>query len=726
MKISCFRNPRKCRVNPRLFGLICLVAHSAASAESLVVDEFIPADFPTSEVSAPQSYVMGDGTRYRIAAWNNTSATPEAEITWRVSTEASSIGGIYVDSAEGEFRKVEFQFSANQRSGETRVLWVYGSKTPYKELGDVYDPGRQGTLLATVMSEPSKTVSVELPAGYRYIAVGTPEKVYYRFLKISMTRDTDAGAPTVPAATPVVYPSDGSMVSGASQITLSTETPDAGIRFTLDGSEPSADNGYEYQGPFFLEDYTSTTDPVLKAMAIHPQLLPSAVAVARFRTPATISPKNYRKIHDVSVLREGDRFILAAPGEYNTDRAWTRYAVSSLGWDDHAPVGWQSALADAADADLLTVSSGAVEVFTIHFIDDAGACTIADRDGRLLAVTDDYRLTKVAAPEAGGKIPANARLSISTYNDNGLTNIDFPCPETSNFIRLFYVQQDRNFTLSDFREEGYGRPYLYRLEDPELVVGSLNALSACRDGETYISDFRSTVVYSGPRLTIVTDGESQIPVTTPAGASFSAGDVIPGGWNFRMTDHTTGLRTVEPLSLPDAVDRTAAPDIRLIEAGESQLSELNSVTDGSVIAVDWVTYSGDELPTAADMWYWIHLGGATHLAGNLLGEPEILSGGTRGVYKLICVAGPMNTQASAMAKAPAEQTATRLLYPISFELITDDPTGLEIINLIDGCGTKEGNSGWYSLDGRRLTAPVRGQPCLRLIKGEKPQLRVIR
>jgi hypothetical protein len=85
------------------------------------------------------------------------------------------------------------------------------------------------------------------------------------------------------AATPVLSPNGGSAV-GSQVVTLSTTSGGASIRYTTDGSTPTASVGTVYAGPITL-----TASATVKAVAYGLNFLPSAVASADF-TIAAVAP----------------------------------------------------------------------------------------------------------------------------------------------------------------------------------------------------------------------------------------------------------------------------------------------------------------------------------------------------------------------------------------------------------------------------------------------------
>ena len=99
----------------------------------------------------------------------------------------------------------------------------------------------------------------------------------------------------------------GSVVAHGTEITLSTDTPDAAIYYTLDGTCPCLDGSrMPYTGPISV-----TEDMVVKAQAFKEGLAPSEIAV--FHYIVDLSGIDSAIYDNISVSTENEDVIITAP-----------------------------------------------------------------------------------------------------------------------------------------------------------------------------------------------------------------------------------------------------------------------------------------------------------------------------------------------------------------------------------------------------------------------------
>ena len=98
------------------------------------------------------------------------------------------------------------------------------------------------------------------------------------------TSDTATALYGFSVALPVFSPPQGLYSALQVEVTISSDTPDAGIVYTLDGSDPSALHGFGYDGPIALTSITT-----VRAIALRAGWADSDIAGAKIQ-PARLGP----------------------------------------------------------------------------------------------------------------------------------------------------------------------------------------------------------------------------------------------------------------------------------------------------------------------------------------------------------------------------------------------------------------------------------------------------
>ena len=175
--------------------------------------------------------------------------------------------GIVTTTSGGTVKKVTVVWESHTQSG--RTLNVYGSNTAYSDATDLYDENTDGDLLGTIVCGTSTELVIS--GDYAYIGLRSLEGAMY-LTQIEITWGSAAAV-----AAPTFEPGTGTTFQGTQQITISAEEG-ASIRYTTDGTEPTATTGTVYNGPFTI-DATTTVKAVAYA-TIEGETETSAVAEA--------------------------------------------------------------------------------------------------------------------------------------------------------------------------------------------------------------------------------------------------------------------------------------------------------------------------------------------------------------------------------------------------------------------------------------------------------------
>ncbi|HSH69607.1 MAG TPA: chitobiase/beta-hexosaminidase C-terminal domain-containing protein, partial [Deferrisomatales bacterium] len=138
------------------------------------------------------------------------------------------------------------------------------------------------TVVLDVPVGPGRTFTVEAfdEAGVTLFSGSTTADVWGEDLAVAVAMEIVIEG-TV--ATPVFSPSGGTFTAPV-EVALSSETPEALVYYTENGSTPSADTGILYTGPFLVS--TSTT---LRAVAVRPGWADSAESQAGYTITGTVA-----------------------------------------------------------------------------------------------------------------------------------------------------------------------------------------------------------------------------------------------------------------------------------------------------------------------------------------------------------------------------------------------------------------------------------------------------
>lgn len=151
-----------------------------------------------------------------------------------------------------------------------------------------------------------------------------------------------AGGSTPTAASPAISPNGGTF-TGAQQVSLASSTAGAQIRYTLDGSDPSATSTL-YSAPFTL-----ASSATVKARAYAAGYNPSAIASAAFtiQTAGGGSGSTFRFVGVDSSTRGNWRGVYGAEGFNVIGRAPSYPASAQIAPAGHQQWIWNETTADA-------------------------------------------------------------------------------------------------------------------------------------------------------------------------------------------------------------------------------------------------------------------------------------------------------------------------------------------------------------------------------------------
>ena len=192
------------------------------------------------------------GTAY--AEWSDKEGTSGAVYAGQSGGDNDAIqlrsknnnSGIVTTTSGGTVKKVTVIWESHTQSG--RTLNVYGSNTAYTDATNLYDEDTDGDLLGTIVYGTSTELVIS--GDYAYIGLRSDEGAMY-LTEIDITWGSASAV-----AAPTFEPGTGTTFHGSQMVTITAEEG-ADIRYTTDGTEPTATTGTVYTGPFSIDATTA-------------------------------------------------------------------------------------------------------------------------------------------------------------------------------------------------------------------------------------------------------------------------------------------------------------------------------------------------------------------------------------------------------------------------------------------------------------------------------------
>ena len=229
-------------------------------------------------------------------------------------------------------------------------------------------------------------------------------------------------------ATPVISPASGE-ITADTKVSIECATEGATIKYTIDGSEPSAENGTEYTAPFKLN-----ADATVKAIAIKDGYNNSIVATAIY-TMLVASEYSYELVTSVA---DGGHYIIVGADEEN-----------------YFAMGEQKDYNRAAIAVTVTdgiIANPTVRVCEFEIQGTEGAWSFYTGNGYLYAASTSSNHLKTQET-----LDDNGKASIVIDETTGVATIKFQGTNTRNWMR--YNSQSKLFSCYT---SGQNDVYLYQ------------------------------------------------------------------------------------------------------------------------------------------------------------------------------------------------------------------------------------------------------------------------
>ena len=125
-------------------------------------------------------------------------------------------------------------------------------------------------------------------------------------------------------ATPVISPSDGTVITGPTSVSISCTTDGATIHYTTDGTTPTSSS------TTYSTAFTVSATTTVKAIAVKSGMTDSEVASATITYQAPVTSDEYTLVTDASTLASGDIVIIVVNNATPGASVMTAETVSSV------------------------------------------------------------------------------------------------------------------------------------------------------------------------------------------------------------------------------------------------------------------------------------------------------------------------------------------------------------------------------------------------------------
>ncbi len=334
-----------------LLSLLCLVGFVAAQAETFVMSEQTPFSGGTT-ISGIEAWTNGDFTFTPARA--SSSTAPAYNKAGDVRIYAN--GTFTIACASGNMSEISFTISSQ---GKKRMTTVTANT------GEMTVTGASDYTCKWVGDAASVTFTVGEKATLGTDGASKAGQLCFTQIDISC-----ATVDPTKVATPVITPNGGDVAAGT-EVSIASSTENATIYYTLDNTDPSAENGNVYSTPIVINESCT-----LKAIATAEGLEASEIATAEFNV---VAPTSFGYVTNVT---SGKKYLFVAD---DANMAIPFAETSNYDYLPNASV---------------TPAEGYIEIinpqpFTITEVE--GGYTIQDSYGRYLYQKGTYNNFNVAA-----------------------------------------------------------------------------------------------------------------------------------------------------------------------------------------------------------------------------------------------------------------------------------------------------------------------------------------
>lgn len=393
-----------------LLSLLCLISFMAINAETYSYT-FTAKTFTANEtqnLNGVNWTISGDGGYW---GYDN-NATDKGQ---QFGSGAKPYKALTMSTTDiqGTITKIEINTSGASSINATMKATVGG-----QQFGN-------NVKLTTTATTYTLTGSASGPIAFTYTQ-SSSKAIYIKSITITYT--ANAGPVVETVATPVISHASGEITTDT-KISISCDTEGATIKYTIDGTEPSAENGTIYTEPFTLNE-----DATVKAIAIKDGYNNSIVATEIY-TMLVASEYSYKLVTSVE---DGGHYIIVGANEENY------FAMGEQNDNNRAAIA-------------VTVTDGIIANPTVRVCEfeiqgTEGAWSFYTGNGYLYAAATSSNHLKTQET-----LDDNGKASIVIDETTGVATIKFQGTNTRNWMR--YNSQSKLFSCYT---SGQNDVYLYQ------------------------------------------------------------------------------------------------------------------------------------------------------------------------------------------------------------------------------------------------------------------------
>ncbi len=161
----------------------------------------------------------------------------------------NSNSGIVTTASGGKIRAITVTFNTNTNAA--RIIEVYGKNSAYTSASKLYETSTQGTKIGSI-SYNANPQTITISGDYEYIGIRSKSGALYAS-EIQIIWETEATGTSI--AEPTFSSTENNFIKPF-DLTLSCETANAKIFYTLDGTDPTTSSS-EYTAPITITETTT-------------------------------------------------------------------------------------------------------------------------------------------------------------------------------------------------------------------------------------------------------------------------------------------------------------------------------------------------------------------------------------------------------------------------------------------------------------------------------------